>query len=507
MSTLTDTFTEVVPEAVPEVTKYKILVIDDNVAIHNDFRKIFSKNEALSELDELASDLFDEDKPSQNDTIEYELDSAYQGEEGYEKVLKAQKEKRPYTLAFVDMRMPPGWDGLETIERIWQADPDLHIIICTAYADYSWKEIFDRLGQSDRLLILKKPFDNAELCQMAAAMCEKRRLFGQVQVRLEEMEEVILERTKELQLAIREKDHDSLELKQTLQELRQAQATLLHVDKLASVGQLAAGIAHEINTPVQFVGDNIRACSEMFEDVMQILSAYQSFITELEKEGLYLKEIESIRDAESEYDLDYIKEEMPLASSQSLDGVERVRTIVKAMKDFSHGGGILDEPVAFDLNTAIESTLTVARNELKYVSNVETDFGKLPILRGYPNELNQVFLNLFVNAAHAIEAKKNQEMGTIKVQTEVAGKYVVILISDTGCGMSEEVKKKMFDPFFTTKEVGKGTGQGLAITHNIVVEKHGGRIEVDSIEGQGTTFRIYLTIDETGKSDILSGEV
>ncbi|WP_339731988.1 ATP-binding protein [uncultured Gimesia sp.] len=493
MSTLTDTSKAVVTD----VTKYKILVIDDNAAIHNDFRKIFSKNEELSELDDLASVLFDDAKPSQNDTILYELDSAYQGEEGYEKVLKAQKEKNPYTLAFVDMRMPPGWDGLQTIEKIWEADPDLHIIICTAYADYSWKEIFERLGQSDRLLILKKPFDNAELCQMAAAMCEKRRLFGQVQLRMEEMEEVILDRTKELQLVVQEKDRDACELKQTLQELRQAQATLLHVDKLASVGQLAAGIAHEINTPVQFVGDNIRACSEMFEDAMEILAAYQILIADLEKEGLYLEQIESIHDTESKFDLDYIKEEVPLASSQSLDGVERVRTIVKAMKDFSHGGGVLDQPIAFDLNTAIESTLTVARNEIKYVSNVETDFGNIPTLRGYPNELNQVFLNLFVNAAHAIEAKQVQELGTVKVQTAVEGKYVVISISDTGCGMPEEVKKKIFDPFFTTKEVGKGTGQGLAITHNIVVEKHGGRIEVDSIEGEGTTFRIYLALDES----------
>ena len=495
MSTLTDTSTA----ADTDVTKYKILVIDDNAAIHNDFRKIFSKDEELSELDDLAAALFDDDdtKTNQNDTILYELDSAYQGEEGYEKVLQAQKEKSPYTLAFVDMRMPPGWDGLQTIEKIWEVDPDLHIIICTAYADYSWKEIFERLGQSDRLLILKKPFDNAELCQMAAAMCEKRRLFGQAQLRMEEMEEIILERTKDLHTAFQQKERDAVELKQTLQELQQAQATLLHVDKLASVGQLAAGIAHEINTPVQFVGDNIRASSEMFDDVLEILSAYQSLISDLEKEGLYLEQIERIHDTEEKFDLEYIKEEVPLAASQSLDGVERVRTIVKAMKDFSHGGGVLDEPVAFDLNSALESTLTVARNEIKYVSNVETEYGDIPTLRGYPNELNQVFLNLFVNAAHAIEAKQSEDLGTIKIQTSVDGKYVLISISDSGCGMPEEVKKKIFDPFFTTKEVGKGTGQGLAITHNIIVEKHGGRIEVDSIEGEGTTFRIYLVIDES----------
>lgn len=487
-----------------QMTQYKILIIDDNTAIHKDIRKIFARNEELAELDLLSADLFGDRKPETKQEIHYELDSAYQGEEGYEKVLKAREENSPYTLAFVDMRMPPGWDGLKTIERIWDVDPDLHIIICTAYSDYAWQDLFDRLGQSDRLLILKKPFDNAELCQMAAAMCEKRRLFGQAQLRLDEMDAVIQERTRELQQAMSEKDRDAQELKQALQELQQAQATLLHVDKLASVGQLAAGIAHEINTPVQFVGDNIRACSEMFDDVLQILAAYQGLLTELDGQGLCQEQIDVIRETETRFDLEYIREEVPLASSQSLDGVERVRTIVKAMKEFSHGGGILDEPVMFDLCAALESTLTVARNELKYTARVETSFGTVPSLRGYPNELNQIFLNLLINAAHAIEEKQEQELGLIQVQAQVEGKFAVIQISDTGCGMSEDIRKKIFDPFFTTKEVGKGTGQGLAIAHNIIVDKHHGRIEVKSIEGAGTTFRISLPLEGIEHSHAVS---
>lgn len=482
-----------VKEAEKNMT-YRILAIDDNVAIHNDFKKIFSRDELLSELDDLASTLFDDVETNNVDETIYEIDSAYQGEEGYEKVKKALQEDNPYVLAFVDMRMPPGWDGLETIERLWEVDPDLHIIICTAYSDYSWTEIFDRLGQSDRLLILKKPFDNAEVCQMAAAMCEKSRLGMEAKIQFEDLEKAIWERTDALRNIIAEKDRDAISLQKTLQELKQVQATLLHADKLASIGQLAAGIAHEINTPVQFVGDNISACAEMFDDMKNILSAYQTLISELEKEECYQPQVESIRQVEQQYDLEYICEEMPLASSQSLDGVERVRTIVKAMKDFSHGG-ILDEKVEFDLNNAIDSTLTVARNELKYVANIETDYGDIPTISGYPNELNQVFLNLFVNGAHAIEEKSSDEMGTIRIQTRIDGLCIIISVSDTGCGMSEEVKNKMFDPFFTTKEVGKGTGQGLAIAHNIVVEKHGGRIEVESIEGEGTTFHIYLSLE------------
>ncbi len=483
--------------AVKSVVKkltYRILIIDDNVAIHDDFRKIFTRDNQLLELDKLASSLFDDHENNKVNETTYEIESAYQGEEGFEKVQQAIADNNPYTLAFVDMRMPPGWDGLETIERIWKVDPHLHIVICTAYSDYSWSEIFDRLGQSDKLLILKKPFDNAEVCQMAAAMCEKRRLYSESVTRLEDMEDAVWDRTDELRTIIAVKERDALKLQKTLQTLKQVQATLLHAEKMASIGQLAAGIAHEINTPVQFVGDNIRACVEMFEDMKIILAAYQAFIAELEKEECYQSQIEAIHQVEQEYELDYICEEMPLASSQSLDGVERVRSIVKAMKDFSHGG-ILDEPVSFDLNNALESTLTVARNELKYAANIETDFGEIPTLSGYPNELNQVFLNLFVNGAHAIEELKRNELGTIHVQTKVDGMCVVVSISDTGCGMSEEVKSKMFDPFFTTKEVGKGSGQGLAIAHNIVVEKHGGKIVVDSTEGEGTTFHVYLPME------------
>lgn len=325
--------------AIPQDTKYKILIIDDSSAIHNDFYKIFSSKDHLSELDDLSAALFDDELPDKSASIHYELTSAYQGEEGYQKVLKSMEAKSPYTLAFVDMRMPPGWDGLETIERLWEADPDLQIILCTAYSDYSWLEIFERIGQNDRLLILKKPFDNSEVCQMAAAMCAKRKLFGQTQLRLQAMKEEIRERTRALQFAIQDKERDASRIIQTLHELKQTQATLL---QLSTVGQLATGIAHEINIPVQFVGDNIRVCSKMFDDALQLFSSYQSLITTLDEQGLYHEKMESIRKAETTFDLAYIKEEISLATSQSLDGVERVRTLVRAMKEFSHGGGVLD---------------------------------------------------------------------------------------------------------------------------------------------------------------------
>ncbi|MCA8987646.1 MAG: hypothetical protein KDA78_08410 [Planctomycetaceae bacterium] len=476
---------------------YRLLVIDDNEAIHNDFKKIFKRDDSASELDNLALELFGDDTQTQKDEVIFEMDHALQGEEGFHKVVESLKEDNPYSMAFVDMRMPPGWDGLETISKIWEVDPGLHVVICTAYADYSWQEIFDRLGQSDRLLILKKPFENAEVCQMASAMCEKRRLYISDRHHIEEMEQLVIERTAEVMEAKLESDKKANDLRKALNELKQVQSTLLHAEKLASVGQLAAGIAHEINTPVQFVGDNIRACSDMFDDVMAIMSQYQALLQKLENDSLFPEDTKAIRDLEQNYDLEYISEEVPLATTQSLEGVDRVRTIVKAMKDFSHGGA-LDEATSFDLNEALQSTLIVARNELKYVANVEADLGDVPCIEGYPSELNQVFLNLFINAAHTIEDKKlnhgGPDMGTIVVSTRVEGEEVMISIRDSGCGITEAVKKKMFDPFFTTKEVGKGTGQGLAITHNIVVKKHQGRIEVDTVLGEGTTFRLYLPL-------------
>jgi signal transduction histidine kinase len=190
----------------------------------------------------------------------------------------------------------------------------------------------------------------------------------------------------------------------------------------------------------------------------------------------------------------YLDEEIPKALTQALEGVTRVATIVRAMKDFAHTGGSNKTPV--DLNRALESTLTVARNELKYVADVETDFGSLPLVECHAGEVNQVFLNLLVNAAHAIGdvVHESEARGTIRIRTRCEGDAVVIEIADTGTGIPEAVRAKIFDPFFTTKEVGRGTGQGLAIARSIVVEKHGGALTFETEAGRGTTFFIRLPI-------------
>ncbi len=272
-------------------------------------------------------------------------------------------------------------------------------------------------------------------------------------------------------------------LKQTLEERDRLEDNLRQAQKLEAIGQLAAGIAHEINTPTQYVGDNLRFLKESFGELDTMLAQ------------LVMVGGEPASKLLAEADFDYLKEEIPRALNQSLEGVDRVAKIVRAMKEFSHPAR---EKTATDLNRAIQSTITVASNEWKYVAEVEMDLdASLPAVHCSPAEFNQVVLNMVVNAAHAIgdvvgDGAKGK--GKIKVKTRPDGEWAVVEISDSGCGMPPHIQQRIFDPFFTTKEVGKGTGQGLAIAHNVVVDKHGGTIKVVSSPGAGTTFIIRLPI-------------
>jgi len=270
-------------------------------------------------------------------------------------------------------------------------------------------------------------------------------------------------------------------------ELRQAQ-------KLEPVGRLAAGIAHEINTPIQFVGDNTRFLQESFESLQSLLSKYQELRSSFATGTASPEFLAEVQRLEEESDCPFLLAEVPQALKQTLEGVERVATIVRAMKEFAHPEG--KQMAANDINRALLSTLTVARNELKYVANVETEFGDLPPVVCNIGDLNQVFLNLLVNAAHAIgqAVQDTGERGTIRVRTQADGSTVLVTISDTGCGIPEANRSKIFDPFFTTKEVGHGTGQGLAISRSVVVDRHKGTLSFESEVGKGTTFYVRLPI-------------
>lgn len=271
---------------------------------------------------------------------------------------------------------------------------------------------------------------------------------------------------------------------------------LRHAQKLEAVGGLAAGIAHEINTPIQFLADNTRFLQDSFLDTIKLVEKLDEVMAAGERGEIRPNLLEEERRLRETVDWPYLEKEVPKALEQMQEGINRVATIVRAMKDFSRVDQTSEKGYA-DLNKALESTLVVARNELKYVANVKTEFGELPPVSCHLGDLNQVFLNLLVNAAHAIGdvVKDSGEKGLITVRTWQEDDTVVIAISDSGTGIPEGIRTKIFDPFFTTKEVGKGTGQGLAIARSIVVEKHGGTLTFDTVTGKGTTFYIRLQVN------------
>lgn len=271
-------------------------------------------------------------------------------------------------------------------------------------------------------------------------------------------------------------------------ELLAAQRQILQNEKLASVGQLAAGIAHEINTPTQYIGDNLRALKDFFADVQAMMAGYETLVAKVQAGQATPVDVEQIETLRTEHDIAFIMEDIPKAIQQSLEGVDRVSRIVRAMRSFSYDDR--SQAAFVDINHALDSTLTVARNEYKYCADLETDYGELPTVECYPGELNQVFLNILINAAHAIQ--DTGQHGRITVRTRVLGDVVEVAISDTGTGIPPEYQASIFDPFFTTKDVGRGTGQGLSIAHQIVVRKHAGELFFKTGEGQGTTFHVRL---------------
>jgi two-component system, NtrC family, sensor kinase len=466
----------------PMTINRRILVVDDNEDIHRDFQQVLSgATEAERALAATHAALFGDAQTTLRDG--FELNSALQGQQALEMVSRALAEGRPYAMAFVDMRMPPGWDGIKTIEELWKCDPLLQVTICSAYSDYSWEDIAARLDLRDRLLILKKPFDNIEIYQLASSLTAKWQMASDATARMTNLEAAVEERTRGLQAA-------NQALQAEVHERRRLQAQLALRQKLESIGQLAAGVAHEINTPIQYIGDSVYFIQSAFADIDAVHQRY---------EALLAAQSESVRaamdEARAAADLPELREEVPRACERAIDGVNRVATIVRAMKEFAHTREY--ERGVADINEALSSTLIVARGEYKCVAQLETSFGELPPVVCSIGELNQVFLNLIVNAAHAIEAAgRDVTSGCILVTTAIDGKHVVITIGDNGCGIPESIADKIYDPFFTTKEVGRGTGQGLAIAFAVVVKQHKGTLTFDSTPGVGTTFKIRLPITD-----------
>jgi two-component system, NtrC family, sensor kinase len=269
---------------------------------------------------------------------------------------------------------------------------------------------------------------------------------------------------------------------------------LRHSHKLEAIGRLAAGIAHEINTPVQFVGDGVQFITDGTRDLLSLIAAYRmAGNAALDGKKSIADLHESALRVEEEFDLDYLAENLPKAATRTLDGLNRIATIVQSMKEFAHPDQ--KKQTRLDVNRAIASTVTIASHEYRMFADVELHLGECPHVMCHASEVNQVFLNVLINAAHAIRdvVRGTDKKGKIRITTSLEGTSAVIKISDNGVGIPEDIRERVFEPFFTTKEVGKGTGQGLAIAHK-VVKGHGGTIACASTVGRGTTFTIKLPI-------------
>ncbi len=288
-------------------------------------------------------------------------------------------------------------------------------------------------------------------------------------------------------------------VKRNVTKERLLESQLRQAQKLEAIGQLAAGIAHEINTPIQYIGDNTHFIQDSLDDLTRLIRSFRHLLDSIENNTVSPEELEKLHQIIAEVDAEYLLTEIPTSLKQSLEGIDRITHIVQAMREFSHPG--VKEKTSMDINRAIENTLTVSRNEWKYtveiVKHLDTN---LPPIHCIQADINQALLNLIVNATHAIQDKLKIHpdlKGIIEIRTSIIDNYVEIQVEDNGIGIPKSIQDRIYDPFFTTKEVGRGTGQGLAITYNVIVEKHGGTITFISKENKGTTFIVRLPISNS----------
>ncbi len=416
----------------------RVLVIDDTPSIHQDFHRLLSGGQDSESLAELRASLFGAN-PLRPKGYRFEVDSAYQGEEGLQRVRTALDEGRPYAVAFVDVRMPPGMDGVETTERLWREDPDLQVVLCSAYTDYSWEELVQRLGISQRLLILHKPFDSIEMRQMAHSLAEKWELLRRDRRQLAELEQA------------------NARLRRETEERMRLELQLAQAQKLEALGRLAAGLAHEVNNPLSFIMANLN-------HVQRELKA----LTVAQPEDLVEELQETCRDA--------------------LHGCERIQRLVQDVRGFSRGKSLPPEPVVLDV--VLKDALAMANLAQVPGLQVEWESGAVPPILADEHGLGQVFLNLFINAVHAVANGPAEPRIRVATGLHADGR-VRVEIQDNGPGITSENLRHIFEPFFTTKPPGVGTGLGLFICHGIITG-FGGELSVESPPGQGATFRVLL---------------
>ena len=371
----------------------------------------------------------------------------------------------------LDVVMPME-SGFEMIPQINDINSDAAVIMMTAFVSVDSAIEAIRRGAYD---YIRKPLQPDELLHSVRNALERQKLIIENRELVENLESMVRKRTTELEKAN--------------EELKSAQAQLLQTEKLSSLGQLAAGVAHEINNPIGFINSNLRTMGEYVEGLMGFVEKCEIAVEAIKQKdhALITARLNDMEETKKNVGLDFIKEDIGKLITESKDGAFRVYKIVRDLRDFSRADDA--ERKVFDVHRALDSTLNIVWNELKYKAEVVKDYGEIPDVECLPAQLNQVFMNLFVNAAQAIDAK-----GTITIKTYCEKASVFVEVSDTGSGIEEDKINKIFDPFFTTKEPGKGTGLGLSIAYNII-KKHKGEIHVVSRVGEGTTFTVELPVE------------
>jgi len=379
--------------------------------------------------------------------------------------------KRPPDLILLDMMMP-SMNGYQVAGKLKAnaATSNIPIIMVTAQIDRSARLAGLNAGVEE---FLTKPVDRAELWLRVRNLLRLKTLGDDLRKHSAMLEQLVQARTASL-AAINEQLREEMRRRQTAEvELRLAQ-------KLEAVGRLAAGIAHEVNTPTQYISDSAHFLRSAFADLLKSIAV-----------------MDAAQPALRDPDFQFLRKEIPRAVERIIEGTQRVAAIVRAMSDFSHPG--TGEKIVSDLNRALEATLLIAKNEYKYVATVDLQCGDIPEIVCNVGELSQVFLNLIVNSAHALaDAGRDSATGRIRIRTQLVDEWVEVNFEDNGRGIPEEIITKIYDPFFTTKEVGRGSGQGLAIARTIVVDKHEGYIGVVSTPNVGTCFTLRLPVGGRG---------
>ena len=477
----------------PKQSSNRILVIDDNLDIHHDFKVILaSQSDEGAPLDDLESDLFGApdqaaDRPENNRWTDYDLAFAAQGQEGFAMAREAMAAGKPFALAFVDMRMPPGWNGLETIERLWEVDRDLQVVICTAYSDFSQLEIMQRLGRSDNLLILKKPFDPEEIAQVTVTMLQKREMTRRAALTLEQMERLVAERTEAMARSQFHEGRTRQAMDNLLNNLDGEDNRFVRTEKLATLGMMLSSFTSQENDLASQLHEEITLLEGFVRTLGRNLDAFHNLADELHagrEAGEALSEAEAVT---HRADLAGTLQDTRLALERLKDKAGAMEHCLQGIREFARQEAAVADYT--DLNRDLNLVLDLVRSYLAPDVELESELDELPPLVCIRGQILQVVSALLLNAVQA----SGPRGGRVRVRSWLEDQTVHVAVEDNGCGIDEDNIQRVFDPYFTTKGKHWGTGLGLGVARD-VVRQHGGRLRVDSRVGVGTTFTLELPL-------------